>query len=330
MIGRLVDLHSLTPRPVDAAHLFEAGDVESATEWMTQQRCDITREVNARGWILIRGLALAGAAEFRACINALRLLMATEYGDLPFAAGNIEGVFAVTPFPPEHAILFHNEGAHTPRPPRHICFHCEAPSATGGETPLSNGARVFHALPRSIARRLEEHGLIYRRCFVEHLDVPWQTYFGTSDPAVVQDRCRAQGITVTWDSHGRLWTETSAPAIIRHARTGERVFFNQILLHHPSCLDPEVRAAFRFILPDGATPRDVRLGDGAAIPDQWVEAILDAHIGHAHSFTWQRGDVVIADNYVVAHARRPYSGLRRHHVMLSGIDETFQPHGGLS
>jgi alpha-ketoglutarate-dependent taurine dioxygenase len=36
----------------------------------------------------------------------------------------------------------------------------------------------------------------------------------------------------------------------------------------------------------------------------------------AVAFRWEPGDVVVVDNLAVAHARCPYRGARRHHVML--------------
>jgi alpha-ketoglutarate-dependent taurine dioxygenase len=289
--------------------------------WMAFQRDAIMKAVMKHGWILIRGLQVSHSTHFHDCIATLGLCLASDYGDLPFTAPDDPApqVFGVTPFPADHAILFHNEGSHTAQAPRFICFQCDTPAESGGETPLADCGLALEALPDAIAIALSEQGLAYKRIFMDHLDVPWQRYFGTGDRLEVEVRCADEGIEASWDAHGRLRTEIRRPAVIRHPEQGRLVLFNQFLLYHPACLDPEVRAAFEYILPDGETPRSVRLGDGSPIPDEWADRILAAYVRVAGSFAWKPGDLLIVDNFAVAHARRPYSGERRHRVIL-GLD----------
>jgi alpha-ketoglutarate-dependent taurine dioxygenase len=313
-------LASLSPGgEVPGDHLLLADGPPDATRWMEENRHRITGAIAAHGWVLLRGLDFQGAESFKRCVAALGFSLTDDYGDLPMSAseGGVAGVFDVTPFPPEEAILFHHEGSHTPSAPRYICFHCALPAAKGGETPLADSARVFAALPPEMQDVFARQGLLYRRSFIAGFDVPWQRYFATSDPAAVESLCRARGIRAIWRPDGGLTTETHRPAVIRHPDSSRPVFFNQILLHHPACLDPEIREAFDYIHESGDIPRDVRLGDDSEIFDSWVEVILAAQVQTASVFPWQRGDVVIADNLSVAHARMPYQGERRHHVMLS-------------
>lgn len=313
-------LASLSPGgEVAGDQLLLAEGPPDATRWMEENRHRIASAIAAHGWVLLRGLNLQGAESFKRCIAALGFPLAEDYGDLPMSAseGGAAGVFDVTPFPPEEAILFHHEGSHTPSVPRYICFHCALPAARGGETPLADSARVFAALPLEMRDVFARQGLLYRRSFITGFDVPWQRYFSTSDPSAVESLCRARGVRAVWRPDGGLTTETHRPAVIRHPDSRRPVFFNQILLHHPACLDPEVREAFEYIHEAGGMPRDVRLGDGSEIPDSWVRTILEAQVEAAAVFSWQRGDIVIADNLAVAHARLPYRGERRHHVILS-------------
>jgi alpha-ketoglutarate-dependent taurine dioxygenase len=190
-------------------------------------------------------------------------------------------------------------------------------ASQGGETPLADSADVLDDLPVAMRDELAERGLLYRRHFVAGVDVPWQRFFGTSDRRAVDEQCRVQGIRAVWRTDGSLCIETRRPSVVCHPSTGRRTFFNQILLHHAHCLDPEVREALALGLPGGEMPRDVRFGDGLPIPNDWIDRILEAYSRVAIAFSWKPGDIVICDNVTVAHARRPYAGARRHRVVLS-------------
>ena len=311
-------LSQLIPGASLAGRVLVARGAVGAVAWMSAHRQRVLAAVRSEGWALVRGLDVREDPAFRVCIEALGFPVAFDYGDLPLSvAPGADGVFEVTPFPPEEAILFHHEGAHTPRAPRYICFHCSVPAQAGGETPMADSTEMLVHLPRAIRDSLAERGLRYRRSFVEGLDVPWQRFFGLTDPREVEARCDAQGIDARWQPDGRLCIETRRPAIVAHPETGRPTFFNQILLHHPACLDPEVREAFQLVLPAGETPRDVRFGDDSPIPDEWIDEILSAYLRVAITFAWQAGDIVVADNSAVAHSRRPYVGPRRHRVVMS-------------
>ena len=108
-----------------------------------------------------------------------------------------------------------------------------------------------------------------------------------------------------------LRTRQRRSAVARHPKTNETVFFNQIQLHHVSCLDPTVREAlFSFFAPE-ELPRNVYYGDGAPIEDSTVQTIIDTYWRNAVSFPWQKGDILMLDNMLIAHARLPYKGARK-------------------
>jgi len=294
-------------------------DSNDASNWVANNREAIMRNVATHGWTLIRGLKVSDATAFHRCISQLNIPLVEEYGDLPMSPSEdgTSGVFNVTKYPSKNAILFHNEGSHTHQAPRFIFFQCTVAAQQDGETPLANSAEVYRALPDKIRTEFEQRGLLYRRNFMEGFDVPWSKYFGTQDKIAIDSLCSRHEIKTVWLPNGGLVTEIFRPAVISHQDNGMRVFFNQILLHHPSCLDPEVRKALRNMLNGASFPRDVLFGDGSPIPDEWVAEILRAHIKVAHCFRWQSGDVVVVDNTAVSHARRPYSGSRQHHVILA-------------
>lgn len=288
-------------------------------DWMERHRDEVLARVARAGWCVVRGLDALDTASFRRAVSRLGLPLVDDYGDLPMSSSEdgTTGVFNVTKYPAKNAILFHHEGSHTPSPPRHIFFQCTLPAEEDGETPLVDAAELLAAMPAEIREAFATRGLLYRRSFVEGFDVTWQTFFRTDDRADVEARCAREGVTVHWQADGGLEIETPRPAVIRHPDSGRDVFFNQVLLHHPACLEPAVRAGLKGLLKGRSLPRDVFFGDGGIIPDEWIAEVLRVHVRIAACFRWRAGDVVVADNYAISHARRTYKGPRQHHVILS-------------
>jgi len=88
--------------------------------------------------------------------------------------------------------------------------------------------------------------------------------------------------------------------------TGERAFFNQVQLHHPFCLGEEMREDLLDMFGADRLPRMVSYGDGTPIEDDVMALLGDAYEACAVRFAWRKGDVVMLDNMLAAHARDPY------------------------
>jgi hypothetical protein len=152
---------------------------------------------------------------------------------------------------------------------------------------------------------------MYVRNFIRGLDVSWQEFFHTSERAVVEAYCRRAALDCTWLDNDGLRTRQVCPAVARHPKTGEMVFFNQIQLHHSSCLEPAVRASLVSLFGEDRLPRQVYYGDGSPIADAVVTAIRDVYQQHAIYFPWQAMDILMVDNMLVAHGRQPFVGPRK-------------------
>ena len=97
------------------------------------------------------------------------------------------------------------------------------------------------------------------------------------------------------------------------------VFFNQIQLHHISCLPPSVQDSLRSMLDEEDFPRNVYYGDGSAIEGSVVQSIVDLYDRLAVGFKWQKRDVLMLNNMLVAHSRNPFSGTRKIVVALGSM-----------
>jgi hypothetical protein len=303
-----------------APHLVEAEPGTTAAAFFAAHAPALRHRLSAVGWLLVRGLVPEPAAAFVQAVAVLEGRWSARYGDLPAAhdaAGRrIEHLYAVTPFPPSEWILFHHEGTHTSAPPTYLAFDCVRPAPVGGETPLADGRRVWEALPPALRSTFGSQGLVYERRFVAGFDVDWRTYFGVEDRAGVEALCSRAGEAVRWATDGTPIVSTRRPAVLPDPVGGGLVFANQILLHHPACLDDEIREATCLLTPDGHPLRDVRFEDGRRIPDAWVKTILAVYGEVAVCFQWRAADVLLVDNRRTAHARRPFAGVREHYAAL--------------
>jgi alpha-ketoglutarate-dependent taurine dioxygenase len=71
------------------------------------------------------------------------------------------------------------------------------------------------------------------------------------------------------------------------------------------------------ILEPDEFPQYVTFADGTRIPDAYVEQIQNRGLDNAIDVDWRPGDVLLIDNVLVAHGRRPFEGSRRVLVAMS-------------
>lgn len=58
-------------------------------------------------------------------------------------------------------------------------------------------------------------------------------------------------------------------------------------------------------------PRNAYYGDGSEIEEESLKAIRRAYEQERIEFSWQKGDVMILDNRLMAHSRNPFKGNRK-------------------
>jgi alpha-ketoglutarate-dependent taurine dioxygenase len=290
-------------------------------EWARENREQIQRWPDEHGAVLFRGFGLKDVDDFEAVASAICPELFAEYGDLP-PESDTARVYGVTPYPPDKTILFHNESSHLPTWPMKQFFFCVIPAAEGGATPIYDGRQVLRMLDPEVVQQFDEKGLRYVRNFSEGVDVPWQEFFKTDDRSEVERVCAAGGMTCEWTDVG-LRVSNTTRGVAAHPRTGEKIFFNQVQLHHVACLDPETRDSLRSLFAEEDLPRNVYYGDGTIIPDEVIEHIGNVLEEACVEFSWQPGDLLAVDNMLVAHARRPYKEPRKMLVCMGEmVDES--------
>jgi alpha-ketoglutarate-dependent taurine dioxygenase len=277
--------------------------------WCASHAEDVERHLDRHGAILFRGFPLASPPEFEAVASTIAGDLFGEYGDLPPEETG-QRIYHSTPYPPDKMILFHNESSHFSSWPLRQFFFCVVPSKEQGESPLLDCREVCEVLDKEIVEAVERKDLMYVRNFSEGVDVPWQDFFHTDDKAAVERTCANAGMTCEWTQLG-LRVRQRAKGVRTHPRTGERIFFNQVQLHHVACLDEETRTAMRQLFAEEDLPRNVYYGDGTPIPDEVIYRIGEVYEQLSVQTPWQKGDLIALDNMLVAHGRRPFAGERK-------------------
>jgi amino acid adenylation domain-containing protein len=305
----------------------EVRDVDLAA-WAAAHRGRIEEWLTTHGAVLFRGFDVESMDRFRDVAASVSPGL-LSYDDPTTPRTELGSkIYTSTEYPADQTIPHHNELSYNQAWPMRIFFHCVTAPESRGETPLADSRRVYERLgllARAVRERFVSRGVMYVRSFGDGVGMPWQKVFQTSDRAAVEAYCRARGMDFEWRDTGdaretgRLRTRHVRPAVARHPRTGEMVWFNQANVHHPSSLPPALRESLLAVAADRDLPMDVNAcyGDGTPIPDEDVAAVRRAYEEENVLFPWRQGDVLVADNMLVAHGRSPFSGPRKIVVLMA-------------
>jgi alpha-ketoglutarate-dependent taurine dioxygenase len=234
-----------------------------------------------------------------------------------------QGVYTATEYLAHLAIPMHCECAYQRDWPMKLVFGCLQPATTGGETPLARTARVTDRIDPLIVQMFRDRGVLYVRNYGQGVDLPWENVFQTTSRAEVDAYCRREGIDVEWLPDDRLRTRQVCQGVARHPRTGQTLFFNQAHLFHISSVDEETRSSMLDLFDEADLPRNAFFGDGSRIDEPILENIRAAFAAESVAFQWEQGDVLLVDNMLVAHGRRPFTGPRQ---VLVSMGEPFSSH----
>lgn len=279
--------------------------------WAGLNRDVLEARLLQHGAILFRGFDIGEVFAFERFIAAVSS-GAMEYRYRASPRTQVGGnIYTSTDYPPEHAIFPHNEHAYSPTFPLRIFFFCMVPAAQGGETPISDCRKVLARIDPEIRERFRQRQVMYVRNFGDGLGLPWPTVFQTEDRAEVERYCAAQGMTAEWKPGNRLRTRRVGPAIFRHPRTGEELWFNHAAFYHWTTLESGVREQLTSLFAPDELPNNTFYGDGQPIEPEVAAHLRQAYQQELVRFGWQKGDLLMADNMLVTHARDPYQGERR-------------------
>lgn len=284
-------------------------------QWMMQQQSWLEEALLRHGGILFRGFPVQTAGEFEQLVTTLAPTL------VPYIQGHSPRsrvhnlIYTSTEYPATQSIVLHNELSYTAEAPRKVFFFCQTPPTTGGETPIVSSRLVYERLDPEMRDRFAQKQIRYiknmhSKAWSNLMGKSWQDQFETQDRSGVERYLSNAGIDFCWREDGTLHMQQIGRAIVSHPQTGETVWHGQPHLFHYSTYGA-VGASLCRLLGEENLPLHSYYGDGTPISSHDIAVLRDLHLQHATLFAWQRGDVLMLDNYLVAHGRQPYTGDRR-------------------
>lgn len=229
-----------------------------------------------------------------------------------------DNLYTSTEYPPEFTISMHNELSYAHRWPTRLAFFCDRAPTTGGATPVVDAGRWLDSLDPEV-RDAYRQGVRYTQNL--HAGVgfgrSWPDTFETHQRDEVEAFLASTGATWEWRPDGGIRVSMVRPATARHPVSGTEVWFNQSDQWHPAALDAETAAALTEMFAPDELPQSVTFADGSPIPPAYVLQVRDRGLAAAVDVNWRAGDLMLIDNVLVAHGRRPFTGPRRVLVAMS-------------
>lgn len=293
-------------------------------EWSRANVPFIENYLLRNGAVLFRGFGLRTASEFERMIEGVAgPLLDYSYRSTPRHV--ISGrIYSSTEYPAHQSIPLHNENSYSRSWPMKIAFFSLQVAEQGGETPIADSRKIYDAIPREIRECFVRKGLMYVRNYGTGLDLPWQEVFQTSSRLVVEDYCRKAEMEFEWIGDAQFRTRQRCQVVERHPVTGEMVWFNQAHLFHVSRLQAEVRDWLLTAFGEENLPRNVYFADGSAVDAAMLEEIMRVCDEQSIVFGWHEGDVLMVDNMLTAHGRKPFVGKRKVVVGMAQSNQTLE------
>jgi len=294
----------LTPAAKDLDHV-------SLVAQLSDHKQALLSLLDAHGAILLRDFPVTTDLDFDALVQTMGLDGFTYAESLSNAVrhNRTERVFTANEAPPEVEIFLHHEMAQTPVFPSRLFFFCEQASATGGATPLCRSDVLLQKLDDGLpdfTARCRELGARYTNVMPAAADAAsgqgrsWQDTLKAPDKPAAENRLEALGYSWEWLAGDSLRVTTAALPVVRKSRDGREVFFNQLIAAFCGWQDSRNEAR-----------KSICFGDGSEISTTHMERVVALSEEIVFDTPWQSGDVLLVDNFLVMHGRRPFTGTRK-------------------
>ena len=298
--------------------MLRAEATADAPGWAGEHREALRAVVAEHGAVVVRGLGLSDAAATAAVFRRLATTLMIEREAFARRQVYADGVYSSATWPANQPMCMHHELSYRLEVPSLLLFACLSAPTTGGATAVSDSPTVLDGLPKDLTDRFDRDGWLLTRSYNDEIGATLEEAFGTEDRAAVESYCRANQIGFGWQPDGELRTRQRRSAVVRHPRTGERCFFNQIAFLNEWTIDPEVREYLVDMYGADGLPFNTGFGTGEPLTEGIVELINAVYEANTVREPWQAGDLMLVDNIRTAHSREAYEGPRE---ILVGMAE---------
>jgi alpha-ketoglutarate-dependent taurine dioxygenase len=290
--------------------------------WAGKNPDYIEKELLKHGALLFRNFNIDSVERFEQFVRVISPVL-FEYHERSSPRTDLGNqIYTSTDHPADQWIQMHSEHTYSHQWPMKLWFCCLQPAESGGETPIASNREVIKLLGPEIVERFRREKIMYLRNYGDGLGVPWQTAFQTADARRVEEYCLQARINFEWKSDSRLRTWQVREAVVTHPRTGELSWFNHSNIYNVASMGAEIERSLLTMFKQEDLPFNTYYGDGSPIEDHVLAKIRAAYTQAMITFPWQKGDVLMLDNILVAHGRRPYSGPRRVIVAMGDLFST--------
>lgn len=300
---------------------------EEFKELLQEENPFIRENIKKYGCVLFRNCPIDGAEEFNETVDLLKVGEKVNYigGDSPRT--KIKGaVYTSTEAPPGIKIPLHNELSFQKYFPKHICFYCDIPPKTGGETFVGDARKIYRGVDPGVRERFEKGGLkyisrYYHKSFIMDMmnrlqkgHKNWIDVFETDSKKEVEKRCLEKNFDFRWLENDWIEISQVGPTWIEHPETKEKVWFNQIHLYD---YNPKFIGLMRYIglkmfyCRKNTLVHEAAFTNGRPIPRKDLYHVMDVLDKNSVYFPWKRGDLMVCDNILAMHGRAPFVGPRR-------------------
>jgi alpha-ketoglutarate-dependent taurine dioxygenase len=291
--------HSISNKPDFPTIIERSNDQLWAINECLKRKADFQKKLLKSGALLFRGWLPPTPVQFAQFVRQFSGRPLQRYvGGASPRRSLTDGVYTSTEYSPEITLSLHNEMSYTYLWPNVVCFGCVIAPTEGGETPIADSRALLARIGADIVKEFSKKQIRYSRRFssLTKDGYSWQDAFETDSRQVVEKHCERGKIAFEWQTDGTLLLTETRPATATHPLTRDEVWFNQAESFHSNG-SPTSRL-------------DACFGDGSKIDERSLMRIREAIAEHTILFKWQPGDILMLDNLLTAHGRRPFVGPR--------------------
>ena len=289
----------------------QIGSAEAIKYWIKQHAGQLADELAVHGAILFRDFGVTDDRGFDGFIRAFNLPRFTYADSLSNAVrrNRTELVFTANEAPPEVSIFLHHEMAQTPVFPSKLFFYCEQAADNGGATPICRSDILLQHLEAEVPNFVaacRKKGVRYSQVMPLKDDMEsgqgrsWRSTLSAETQSEAEIKLHKLNYQWQWQADNTLRVTTPVLPAIMQLPDDRSVFFNQLI------------AAFRgWQDARNSAEKSICFGDGSAIDRSDMAVAIDLADKLTFDIPWQTGDVVLLDNFLTMHGRRPFKGERR-------------------